>query len=341
MSSHRGRQPGQEGSGAGLSGQDEHALRAAAGRAKALVIGALNIDYIITADRLPGDDGSVVATSTCRPGGHAGNCAAALARLGVHTDLMGAVGRDPDGASLLEELAGLGVGVGHVAVSGTPTGKVFIPTFPGHRFMLMDRGANETVGSRQLERVPLAEFDAVLVFDPPAQVLGALAEAVSPLSRRPVMLWNPGGIYSRPEYLHTARSDFDMLAINRDEKASMLGGSHGALPPARDGHELITTLGPGGSRLEAGASAVTAPAYAVQVTDLTGAGDSYCAAAVLGRLAGLPAMSRLRLANAVGGLATRGVGARGSLPDLDEALWCTRHQSVLAQTAGMEPPTPA
>ncbi|MDF5751643.1 PfkB family carbohydrate kinase [Spongiactinospora sp. TRM90649] len=281
-----------------------------------LVVGSLNADYILHAGHLPEDDGSTTVRVVTAYGGHAGNCAGALARLGASAAVLGAVGDDADGTGILADLTALGVTTRHVRRCAAPTGRVFIPTSPTKRYMLMERGANAEPTPADLAAVDPSEVNGVLVFDPPRAVIEAVAAWADGAARRPLLCWNPGGIYSSPEFLPLARGDFDTVVVNRDEHRLMYGKAI-----ARPGHEWVLTRGAAGSALLEPEFAEE-PAFALPAVDPTGAGDAFCAALAVARLSGLAPHDRLRFANAVGGLATLGPGARGALPTLDEALAC-------------------
>jgi 2-dehydro-3-deoxygluconokinase len=63
----------------------------------------------------------------------------------------------------------------------------------------------------------------------------------------------------------------------------------------------------------------SAPTFAVEVQDTTGAGDSFDAGFILGRLWGLGARQSALLANALGALAASAVGAGDALPGKEKA----------------------
>ena len=88
------------------------------------VVGSMNADYTVTAERLPGP-GETITGGPLRvlPGGKSGNQAAAAARLGADVRMLGAVGSDANADFLLGRLGEAGVdttGVRHVpGPSGT------------------------------------------------------------------------------------------------------------------------------------------------------------------------------------------------------------------------------
>jgi ribokinase len=78
----------------------------------------------------------------------------------------------------------------------------------------------------------------------------------------------------------------------------------------------------GGAGVDAYTSSDTwhQPAFPTSVVDSTGAGDAYTAALAVALARGWDLRQGVRYAAAVGALATRGVGARTSLPGHAEAL---------------------
>ena len=69
-----------------------------------------------------------------------------------------------------------------------------------------------------------------------------------------------------------------------------------------------------------GAETVRVPGRATTVTDTIGAGDSFDAGFVAGRLAGWPLARCLAVAVACGSLSTRGTGGTATQPTMPEAL---------------------
>ncbi|MBA7695250.1 Ribokinase [subsurface metagenome] len=62
-------------------------------------LGAMNIDRLYRVDEIVADGEQLVTDSEAVPGGSAANTIYGLAKLGVKTGFVGAVGRDEDGES--------------------------------------------------------------------------------------------------------------------------------------------------------------------------------------------------------------------------------------------------
>jgi ribokinase len=68
--------------------------------------GAMNFDRLYRVDELVVDGEQSVAEFVSQPGGSGANTIYGLAKLGVKTDFIGAVGNDKDGKALLSDLKG-------------------------------------------------------------------------------------------------------------------------------------------------------------------------------------------------------------------------------------------
>jgi ribokinase len=77
-------------------------------------IGALNIDQIYRVERVLLDGEAPVDEPSTVPGGSAANTIYGLAKLGMRTGFIGAVGDDETGEILIEDFKGVGVEVSQI-----------------------------------------------------------------------------------------------------------------------------------------------------------------------------------------------------------------------------------
>jgi ribokinase len=312
------------------------ALDRAATNSRVVVIGSLNVDLIVHSDREPADDAAVIAPSiVTAPGGHAGNCASALAALGVRVGVAAAIGMDPEGDSVLEDLRTRGVGISAVhRYTSAPTGRVIIPVFPDKHYMLMHRGANDLLPAAKVRDALTAPIDAVVMFDPSREALRETVDTISRRRPRPLLCWCPGGVYCGDQIVAEIAPHCDVLLLNRDEHRQILGRL-GSAPLGRPGGDVVLTMGPEGALLRRGDREWRAPAQPARVVDPTGAGDAFAAAYLVSVLAGLPPMSRLRSGNLAGARTVGAVGARArqaSLADLITGLEPVRETAPATTT---------
>ena len=93
-----------------------------------VIVGSVNVDLVVTAERLPGRGETVLGRRLERHGGGKGaNAAVAAARLGAEARLVAAVGADDLGREALAELRQEGVDVDAVSqVADEATGAALI-----------------------------------------------------------------------------------------------------------------------------------------------------------------------------------------------------------------------
>lgn len=146
-----------------------------------IVLGSLNLDLVARVSHLPSPGETVTATDFVRrPGGKGANQAAAAARAGAVTRLIGCVGSDEEGASYREALGKRGVDVSGVrTVPGTATGRAFITVgADSENTIVVDPGANESAGDPEVRALALGADDVLLLqHEVPAQTVRAAARA--------------------------------------------------------------------------------------------------------------------------------------------------------------------
>ena len=119
----------------------------------AVVVGSLNLDYSIALQRMPQPGETIAADSlTLNPGGKGANQAYALGRLGCQTAMIGAVGRDGAGDTLIRNLQSAGVDCSGVLRREEPTGQAFITVDKqGENSIIILHGANYTLTPADIE----------------------------------------------------------------------------------------------------------------------------------------------------------------------------------------------
>src|SRR5215207_615866 len=118
-----------------------------------LVVGSINVDLVIHADRLPAPGETVAGGRLERAGGGKGaNQAVAAARAGAAVALVGAVGDDDLGTDALAALRAEGVDVGAVArLGGVATGVALIVVDrDGRNQIAVASGANHEVSAEHV-----------------------------------------------------------------------------------------------------------------------------------------------------------------------------------------------
>ena len=269
---------------------------------KIVVIGSVNLDIVVTVERLP-VAGETVSGGTLRqfPGGKGANQALAARRLGAEVTLVARVGNDANADEALALLKEDGVDLSACRRDDSEaTGVALIAvSSDGENQIVVVPGANRSPPTEnllvpsadalicQLE-VPVATLEsATKVFS------GFISINLAPARDVPAELINCA----------------DLIVVNETESefyGDKLNGFGGLL--------AITYGGRGAVLKKDGEDVARSRPPAVQVVDTTGAGDTFTAALTLAIIEGMDFQCALDFACAAGAAATTRAGAQPSLP---------------------------
>ncbi|WP_423059033.1 PfkB family carbohydrate kinase [Brevibacterium linens] len=263
------------------------------------VVGSINADITATTSRLPAAGETVGGGRLSRsPGGKGANQAAAAARLGARTRMIGAVGPDTDGQAMLQALRAAGVRIDAIAEATAATGTALIMVdADGENQIAVCEGANAEVSLDGVEFSPdeavltQLEISLDLIAELADRVPGFLAVNAAPA------LPLPAEVVDRA----------DLIIVNEFE--------HSQLPQLKTARLVAVTYGAKGSALlRNGEQIAFAEAVRANPVSTVGAGDAYCAALTIGLTSGLEPERALRAANAVGAAAVEVASAQ---PEFD------------------------
>ena len=294
-----------------------------------VVFGSINMDLVARTPRFARAGETLIGSSfSTVSGGKGANQAVACARLGVSVRMVGRVGQDPFGDTLLEGLRSDGVNVEAVVrIPGSSGVAVIEVEDSGENHIIVIPGANGTVGAEDLERLETAlEGAAVLLLQlevPLPCVLGAAR--LARMHGVPVML-DPAPAQDLPPELYAL---CDLITPNASEAASLVGF---ALESEEDvfkaGRELLSKgvrevlikRGALGVTWMNAAGTRTLPAFKVQVVDTVAAGDAFNGGLAAALAQGFPLEQALAWGSAAGALSVTKSGAQSSLPGRAEVL---------------------
>lgn len=299
---------------------------------RVVVVGSINQDISVACDRLPGPGETLLATALYRGGGGKGaNQAVAAARSGgAHTSMVGAVGRDADGAAMRAGLEAAGVDCAAVAEVDEPTGTALITVDPaGENTIVVAAGANAAVRLEQAARSVLAQADVVVA---QLEVSQQLVVEAARLRRdgMPFILNAAPSARLSPELA----AEVDLLVVNEHEAHDLArdGGSGDGSGADGGGSEVVAalletvpavllTLGERGAHLvRRDGTDLEVPAHPVVAVDATGAGDTFCGVLAAALAHGEEDRRALELATAAASLAVERRGAQDSMPTRQETV---------------------
>ncbi len=307
-------------------------------------LGALNLDYLYRVERILDDGEGIVKEATLSPGGSAANTIYGLAKLGMSTSFVGAIGDDDDGKILLSSFQRVGVDISRIKIKpGTRTGSVICLTDSlGKRSLYVLPGANSLLAMADLDLdyinrarvLHLSSFADDRQFKMSLKLLKKLDLSVK-------ISFSPGALYAAKglKALAPLLARTHVLFINQNEIQQLTGEDvvAGAGICIQQGCRIVAvTLGKG-IKLKPGKEtahrAVTAASYirdakneyvveplsqnAVTV-DTTGAGDAFATGFLFGLLNNKGLDTCGQLGSVIARFSITRIGARDGLPTLDE-----------------------
>jgi len=290
---------------------------------RVIVLGSINIDLILSADRLPQWGETIAARSLDRAlGGKGANQAVAACRAGAEVAMVGGVGDGPDGAEYRQVLAGMGVDVSDVRTYPGPTGTAIVLTSPQDNQIVVVAGANGRLDEGALADLRIAPGDVCIT---QLETPTSLAETFFRRAREAgaTRIFNPAPAIPYPDALTELA---DILIVNETELRAFAriepGGAmdESVIAGARErlglglGQALVVTLGGAGVVIARGSHAERIAGHAVDVVDTTGAGDCFCGYLAAGIARGEELGIAAREANAAAALAVGRLGASDSIP---------------------------
>ena len=296
-----------------------------------LVVGDANPDLIVRGDVTPefGQAEKLVDRADLVIGGSGAIAACGAARLGLRVAFAGVVGDDVFGRFMLDALTERGVDTtGLVVDPSRPTGLSVVLSKGEDRATLSALGAIADLRAWMIDHALLRSSRHVHVSSYFLQT--GLAADLPPLFRKAREAggttsidpnWDPAGEWDGG--LLSLLSQTDCFLPNSVEARSITGVDDidvAALTLAERGSIVAVKFGQGGGLALWADEVVRSESIPADVVDTTGAGDSFDAGFLAGRLAGLPLSRCLQLAVACGSLSTRAPGGTAAQPTMDEAV---------------------
>ena len=301
-------------------------------KTKILVVGSLVMDLIVTSAKLPNIGETVLGLDfSTAPGGKGANQAVQAARLGADVTMVGKVGNDDFGFSLLKSLSESGVNVEHIGrtnEASTAIGNIQLQKNENgvdNRIIVVS-GANYKIIPDDVAFLEndIKNFDMVILQQEIPEEINLIVARYAAANGVPVML-NPAPYREiDPELLKC----LTYISPNEHEAADITGiepndnksikSAVSALKNMGVSNALIT-LGSRGCVFSSGDELHFAGSEDCgAVADTTAAGDSFVAAFCTAVSAGICLEEALKFANCTAGITVSRMGAQPSLPTLEE-----------------------
>ncbi|WP_374058367.1 ribokinase [Frigoribacterium sp. CFBP 13605] len=326
--------------GAGAVGADGPVPAGSAGTV--VVVGSINVDQVVTVDRLPLPGETLIGSSmTLSPGGKGANQAVAAARRGARTVMIGAVGDDGRADDALPHLRSSGVDVSGVDTVPGPTGLAIVSVGgDSENTIVVVPGANGAVSASFVGGHAGALAEAAVVVLQGEIPVDGIAAAVQHAGGR--VVFNLAPVIDVPADVVKVA---DPLVVNEHEGRLLLAawagsgsGSGSGSASASDEEarvddesvvaslraqgvtSVVMTRGAAGAIVSDASGTVLVASPRVAAVDSSGAGDAFVGALAAGLAAGASLLEAARDAVRVGAFSVTGVGTQASYPTLDDEL---------------------
>jgi ribokinase len=308
--------------------------------ASIVVIGSLNMDFVIAVDRLPLPGETILGRNfRMIPGGKGANQAYAAAKLAGATAvrMLGRVGADSFGTALKNNLAAVGVDIRAVLeTESEATGVACIHVDDaGQNSITVAPGANGALSASDIDSERWALEGARCVLLQLEVPIETVAEGLREARRvGATCILDPAPARALPKEILQL---VDIATPNENEACVLAGvpvGRVNATDAVALGNRIrelgvrsvIVKLGDQGCVYSGPDGTFTAPPFPVRAVDSTAAGDTFNAALAVALAEGAGVENALRFANAAAAISVTRPGAQTSAPVRAEV------ESLLAET---------
>jgi ribokinase len=291
------------------------------------ILGSIAYDNIFTADSIPGYGERVSGRRLGKyVGGMAANQAIEAARYLDGVVIIGKVGGDPEGASLLQQLADRNVGTHLLMVDEQrATGQSYMYLVGDDYFSIVTPESNQQITPEETVRAVDALGNGILMASLEICVEAVLSALLRARDRNieTILIPSPPEVCTQ-ELLKAA----DSLILNRREARMLLGLQGNTFEETKSEllkleirtHRLVITMGSEGAVMREGNQIYSSAPLPVTAVDSIGAGDAFSGAFVSALALGMPPQKALSMGCIAGGLTVSVVGAQASLHDMRKVM---------------------
>lgn len=290
-----------------------------------LVVGSINMDMVITVDRVPkmGETLSGDGFMTV-PGGKGSNQALCMARLGGNVKMLGCVGKDGFGAELTKYLKESGVDTTPIKQTDKNTGVALITVCNGDNMIVLEKGANYMITPKDIkDNIELYKWADIVVMQLEIPWETVMESAKIAKENGCIVLLNPAPVENfKAEILPY----IDIIVPNEHEGGIILDRENVKMEEAKElvlefaekGVKAVVTLGGDGCVYYDNGEVKHQPAIKTKVVDTTAAGDSFIGGMCVAMCEDKPFSEAIEFATKVASIVVSRKGAGTSIPKREE-----------------------
>lgn len=285
---------------------------------KVVVVGSINLDLVVQADRFPKIGETMFGTdSKMLPGGKGANQAVAAARLGADVTMIGCVGEDAYGEIVLKNFQENMVDTSCIKKVAEPTGVAYITIAENDNSIILVQGANTCVDRSLIDKYQAQILAADIVItqcEIPIETIRYLIDFCAENDVR--LILNPAPTPEiAPEYLDKVTfltpNEIEINQLFQQDAQTVL---------REHPNQIIMTYGAKGVRYHDREKLMEVPSYKVPVIDTTGAGDTFNAAFAVAYAKDQELEKAITFANLAASKTVQGLGAQSAMPRIEELV---------------------
>lgn len=296
---------------------------------KIVVIGSLNMDWVIPVKHTPVEGETILAEGyTEVPGGKGANQAYAVGKLGGKIAMLGMVGNDDIGNKLIDNLKDVNVDTSRVEkLSNSKSGLALIyVNSQGNNSIVVLPGANSKCDIEYIDKNVdiIKESDIVLIqMEIPKDTVYYVINLANKLGK--TIILNPApapdsitdDILSKIDYF--TPNETELAKISRKQVTSIEEAKEASKILLEKGvKNIIATLGENGALLVSKEEIKHFEVEKVSAIDTTAAGDSFNGAVAVYLSEGYSIDEAIKFSNKVSSIAVTRKGAQTSIPSREE-----------------------
>lgn len=276
------------------------------------VIGSMSIDLVVQSEKRPAKGETLLGDSFfMTTGGKGANQAVSAARLGATVHMVGCVGDDSFGETILKNLKDNNVLVDHVEkVPQCASGTAHINLADNDNSIIVVPSANFKLSKEQVDNViNTIQDDAMILIqnEIPKDVTTHIIESAH--NKGITVIYNPAPYIEMDTELLKKVTYF---TPNETEVKALFDSDYESIIHDYK-KQLIVTLGNQGA-VYFDDEMVKVPIIKTNVVDTTGAGDTFNGALAVGLSEGMTLKDAILFANQAASISVTGLGAQGGMP---------------------------
>lgn len=293
---------------------------------KIIVIGSINMDIVSQVEKHPRSGETVKGKNfSYIPGGKGANQAIAAHRLGGNVSILGKVGEDAFGKTLLQFFKNEGMNTDSIAVDEKiTTGAAFVAVDnSSENIIYVSGGANDNLSFSDIKDIQIEKEDIVsATLETPIEATRRLFDQARKIGAKTILNAAPAildaeVLFPLVDYLIVNETELSVFARteipkNREE---VVGAMRKLQKNVRN---IVATLGSKGVVALVEEEVITLNGHNVKAVDATAAGDCFVGAFVVALQSDKVIKEAMDFANAAAAISVQRLGASSSLPTRKE-----------------------